>query len=243
MRARKVLIMLGGVVVIFLMVWSCQSGQYPGTVLDLSSWKLTLPTASRSDVRQPAEVKNPGLSRYRGSAMELTPDKQGVVFRAGTHGLPTIGSSFARSELRQMNGSSGASWSNQGAGYKLHLRQAITHLPTVQPSLVAGQIHGGSEYLLLVRLDGERLYVRVGDREVGELDDAYRLGQPFDLDLVASHGRFKVYYNGTLKVDVAQRCQTCYFKAGVYLQSNASKGEPADSYGAVVLYQLAIDRA
>lgn len=92
------------------------------------------------------------------------------------------------------------------------ITQAITALPPERPSIVAGQIHGGDEYVLLVRLDGERLYVKADEENAGDLDTDYRLGTPF-----------------TVTVDVED--PDCYFKAGAYLQTSPDRGDEKDAGG------------
>ena len=212
----------------------------PSSVLSLSDWKLEIPVAvSGSD--QPEQVSWPQLQGYESEYFHLNPAGNGVVFWANVGGAIIPGAIFARTELREMNANgSQASWSNTSGTATMTIREAITHLPTVHPAIVAGQIHNAEAYVALIRLDGNELWVKADDKSAGVLDANYVLGTVFTVKLVATGGHILVYYNGTLKVDFANACQTCYFKAGAYLQSNMGYGDSSESYGEVVIYSLQV---
>ena len=214
------------------------ANRYPGEVLDLSNWYLTLPTGEERD---PDDVYQPNLTTYLGSHFHLNGTGDGVVFTANAGGVTTSGSSYPRSELREMNGGQKAGWSNRSDTHTLCVRQAITRLPQVKPHLVAAQIHDADDDVMLVRLEGQRLLVEYqdGDREV-VLDPAYRLGTPYDLTIVAAESRVQVYYNGRLGADIPESGSGWYFKAGSYVQSNPDKGDDPDAVGEVVVYSLQV---
>ena len=213
----------------------------PSNVLDLSNWKLTLPIDSQQD-GEPDEIKQPQLGTYSSAYFRLNPAGDGVTFRAVAGGIATEGAEFARSELREManNGTERAAWDSESSTHSMTIRQSIDHLPPARPSIVAGQIHGGDEYLMLVRLDGQRLYVKADDKNQGDLDTSYQLGEVFTLTLEASNGRIRVYYNNELKVELERTCRECYFKAGAYLQTNVEWGEPPNTFGEVTIHDLQV---
>ena len=166
-----------------------------------------------------------------------------MVFLAHAGGTPTVGSDYARTELREMTarGTKPASWSCRRGSHAMTVRQAVNHLPTARPALVAGQIHGTSAYGMLVRLDDRRLYIRTADGEMGDLDTDYRLGAIFTMRFEVADGRIEVRYNEEPKIAFYRSWDTCYFKAGVYLQSSRARwGDTADSYGQVTIYELAV---
>jgi len=216
------------------------SSQAPPTqLLDLSNWELEIPvTSGASD--QPEKVNWPALAAYHSQYFHVNKAGSGTVFWANVGGAIIPGSMFARTELRELadNGTRPASWSSVGTTNTMTIREAITHLPTVRPAIVAGQIHGANTYVALIRLDGTRLWVKENNQSAGTLDPDYRLGTIFTVQLTAADGRILVYYNGMLKVNFAQVCSGCYFKAGAYLQSNVSYGDRPDAYGEVVIYSL-----
>lgn len=220
------------------------SSSVPGTILNLSDWKLQLPVES-SQAGQVEEVKWPALRTYSSWYFQLDGAGNGVVFRATAGGMTTPGAEFARSELRQMTdgGARQAAWSSAGSTWRMTIREAITRLPPRRPAIVAGQIHGiGSHYVVLVRLDEHRLWVKAEAGSAGTLDENYQLGTVFTVTIVASGDVISIYYNDVLKVELHEQCTGCYFKAGAYLQSNTRWDAP-DAYGEVIIYDLKVSNS
>lgn len=218
----------------------------PGKVLNLKNWKLTLPISGEDGPEEPAEVKQPQLNTYQSRFFHLNDARDGVVFRATAGGKTTQGTDFARTELREMtsHGTQKAAWStDRGQRHSMTITQAITHLPPGRPAIVAGQIHGpDSEYVALVRLDGQRMYVKTEQGAVADLDTGYKLGTTYTLRLEATGSRIKIYYNGALKSTLERSCNECYFKAGAYLQTNTQWDNP-QSYGEVTIYRLKVEHS
>ena len=214
----------------------------PAELLDLTSWKLTLPVETPHE-GSPDEIRQPELADF---ALEpffgLTPEADGVVFRAPVEGATTSGSGYPRSELREMvaDGSDEAGWSTTSGTHTLEIRQAITHLPEVKAHVVAGQIHDAEDDVIMIRLEGEHLFVEGGGEELVTLDAAYRLGTVFTVRIEAGEGRIRVYHDGELKLDLAHEADGCYFKAGAYTQSNLDKGDVEGAYGEVVIHELSL---
>jgi hypothetical protein len=216
----------------------------PGTILNLSEWKLQLPVkADRPG--QVEEVLWPALRTYSSWYFQLNSARNGVVFRATAGGATTPGTVFARSELRQMtdDGTRQAAWSSAGSTWSMTIREAITQLPPVHPAIVAGQIHGiGTNFVALVRLDGHRLWVKTETGSAGTLDENYQLGTVITIKFVASGDAIRIYYDGALKAELREQCTGCYFKAGAYLQSNTTWDAP-DAYGEVIIYALSVSHS
>jgi hypothetical protein len=206
----------------------------PAQVLDLATWKLNLPTDNQ-------QVTQPALTGFYDDAFRVT---EAVQFTVTCGGEPQPGSAFPRSELREMNADgSSASWSTTSGVHRMDLTQRITHLPVVQPKLVCGQIHSVTDYLILVTLDGQRLYVKYKDAVAGVLDENYRLGTYFDMTIQAAQGYVDVSYNGAHLVHQAMAETECYFKAGCYLQSNTSTGDLPTAYGQVEIASLTVSHS
>jgi hypothetical protein len=202
----------------------------PSQVVDLRTWKIGLPTAT--------EITNPKLEEYSDSTFQVV---QAVQFTVHCGDKAQEGSKYARSELREMNADGSlASWSSTSGTHTMALTQRITHLPVVKPSLVCGQIHNTTDYLILIELTGSALSVRYVDDVAGVLDANYQLGTQFDMKLVAADGYVDVFYNGVQKVHQAMDRSGCYFKAGCYLQSSTSTGDEATAYGQVEISNLVI---
>ena len=105
--------------------------QFPGQVIDLANWYLTLPTGENN---RPDEVHQPELNTFTNPWFHLDDTRTGVVFTANAGGVTTKNSSYPRSELREMTGTEKASWSNTTGNHVLRLRQAVTRLPTSNPT-------------------------------------------------------------------------------------------------------------
>lgn len=230
----------------------------PALILDLSNWKLQLPTGRPGDVD---EIEQPELGKYQSPyfrAVTHNPGQPsvlyGVRFRAPTNGVTTSGSSYPRSELREMVGDEKAAWATNKGGHHMTIEQAITAVPRGKPHVVAGQIHDANDDVMMIRLEGRKLFVEVGGKDGPVLDPDYELGRRFTVRFHSGGGRTKVYYNETPTtplpvppaVTLEGAIEGCYFKAGCYTQSNADKeaaaGEVAgaDNYGEVEIYRLEV---
>ncbi|MBL7495065.1 polysaccharide lyase family 7 protein [Frankia sp. CNm7] len=219
----------------------------PARLLDLSPWKLTLPLTSAPgaepgngvtavQVRWPA-LRDFVLDPYFAAAA----GGEGVRFRAPVEGATTPGSSYPRSELREMTRSGEhAAWSSTSGVHVLFLRQAITNVPSAQPKVVAGQIHDGDGYVLMIRLEGDRLFVQYDGQDLVDLDTDYRLGEVFTVRLVVADGMVAIEYNHRTRATIPLRRSGLYFKAGCYTQSNLAQGDPPGAYGEVVLYDARV---
>jgi Alginate lyase len=206
----------------------------PSQVIDLTTWKLNLP-ANNQQVTQPA------LASFSDDAFRVVP---AVQFTVTAGGEPLPGTIYPRSELREMNpDGTGAAWSTTSGVHTMSLTQRITHLPVVKPQLVCGQIHSLTEYLILVSLKGQQLFVKYKDSVAGVLDDNYQLGTYFDLVIQATQGYVDVSYNGARLVRQPMAETNCYFKAGCYLQSNTSVGDLPTAYGQVEISRLAVSHS
>jgi poly(beta-D-mannuronate) lyase len=212
--------------------------EVPGQVLDLQNWYLTLPTGASG---QPDTVMQPQLATYSSPFFQLDPTRSAVVLTSDAGGVTTKNSGYPRSELREMNGGERAAWSNRSGVHTLDVRQAVTALPPVKPEVVTAQIHDAENDVLEIRAEDNRLLASYDDGD-GEfvIDQAYVLGTPYDLRIVAAAGRIDVFYNGTHAGGATLAGDDWYFKTGSYIQSNISRGEAADAVGQVVLYGLTV---
>ncbi|GAA0905436.1 polysaccharide lyase family 7 protein [Pseudonocardia zijingensis] len=210
----------------------------PADLLDLSDWKLTLPTGDESS---PQEVLTGALSTFTNEFFRVNESRNGVVFTAKVGGVTTQNSKYPRSELREMRDGEKASWSNPGGTHTLEVREAIIATPKAKPEVVAAQIHDGDDDVLQIRLEGERLTVQSDDGETETvLDPAYRLGTPYDLRIVAADGRVEVFHDGEKKAELNKSGTGWYFKVGAYVQSSTEKGDAVGTPGAVAVYALKV---
>jgi hypothetical protein len=218
---------------------------YPAQRLDLTNWKETLPIGSPTEIRQP-QLAAYALPPWFQTNTACT----GVQLRAHTSGATTSGSSYPRSELREMtnNGTTNASWSTTSGTHRMHIDQAITAVPTGKKHVVAGQIHDADDDVIVIRLEHPRLFVDINGASGPTLDAHYTLGKRFTVDFVAGGGAIRIYYNGatTPAYTLARSISGCYFKAGAYTQSNCSTESSygatcgTGNYGEVHLYDLRV---
>lgn len=218
------------------------ANRYPGDVIDLSDWYLTLPTGAPED---PDDVFQPELATYSSDNFRLDEARTGVVFIANAGGVTTEGSKYPRAELREMAGpEEKAAWSNRTGVHTMTVRGSVLSLPPVKPEVVVAQIHDDEDDILLVRVERDTLLVEWedGDRQI-VLDPAYRLGATYDLRIVASGSRVEIYSGGERKGEVPLSGSGWYFKAGNYLQSNVDRGDAADAIAEVVIQDLRVEHS
>lgn len=228
-------------------VWGTGGGggaDVPADVLNLTNWKITLPIGSEGS---PTEIKQPALDSYSHDPY-FKVSGNGVQFRAPVNGVTTSGSSYPRSELREMtnNGTSNASWSSTSGTHTLTVNEAIVKLPAEKPHVVGAQIHDADDDVSVFRLEGSSLYVTNGDTTHHKLvTSSYQLGTPFEAKFVVSGGQIKAYYNGVLQTTISKSFSGGYFKTGAYTQANCSNSSPCSTsnYGEVHLFNVTVQHS
>ena len=223
----------------------------PAQVLNLTNWKVTLPIAKPSTTVA-MEVLQPQLASYSISPYFMVNTAgNAVIFQANAGGATTSGSSYPRSELREManNGTQLASWSTTLGTHSMVIKEAVSHLPIVKPQVVTAQIHDASGDIIEIIADGLRknadgtfgiCVCYNGSEQSNCLDNNYTMGTAYNLQIVASGGHITIWYNGVQKFDFTNNSSGDYFKAGSYTQSNTSKGDAPDAYGEVDIYDLQV---
>jgi poly(beta-D-mannuronate) lyase len=223
------------------------AARVPAALLDLTNWKVTLPVDAVGETTGRAtEVTQPHLASFAREPYFMVRSDGGVRFRAPTSGATTQGSTYPRSELREMTdgGTKLASWSTSEGRHSMTIEQAITVVPATKRHVVAGQIHDGSDDVITIRLEQPRLFVDHNGVDGRTLTSSYVLGTRFSVRFEASDGQIRVYYNGgqTPSDTLARAGGGMYFKAGAYTQSNCVRetatpcGE--SNFGEVVIYAL-----
>lgn len=217
----------------------------PGDILNLTNWKHTAPEGKSE---KPTETFQPELNTLSvDSCFYVAPTEDGVVFRAPVNGVTTKNSSYPRSELREMKngGEDQASWSTTDGTHTMFIDQAITAVPNDKKHIVAGQIHGSEDDIIAIRLEHPKLFIDLNGEDGPILDANYKLGTRFTVKFVAEDGKIKIYYNDGEEpaYTYKKKDSSCYFKAGVYTQSNCSKEKKCsdDNFGEVVIYNLTIN--
>lgn len=248
--------------------------RYASQVLDLSYWKLTLPVDHD-------EVYTPELYTFElDEWFKLVEDEDGyaIQFRAPHGGATTSGSSNPRSEFRELvqnyhyqNSKSAADWSNAaGEGrHEMWIKQKVTHLTSVKPHVVVGQIHDSSDDVVVFRIEGHNgicpegtdndwsncgtpgeqdihanLWLTNGDDTHAYLvDDNYQLGTLFEVKMIAENGQVSFEYNGeTVPYVHEESFSGAYFKMGNYTQSHpgTAPNEEDGAYAETYIYDYYI---
>ncbi|MFD0677997.1 MULTISPECIES: polysaccharide lyase family 7 protein [unclassified Paenibacillus] len=227
----------------------------PSQVLYLKNWKLTLPIPkSSSNPSTPLEIFQPDLDTYSINPwFKVVNDTDGyaVQFRANHGAVSTSGSKNPRSELREMvdnyttqDSSSQKSWgTNDGKTHSMFIKQKVTHLTSIKPHTVVGQIHDANDDVTVFRVEGNnpggvsttaQIYITDGNNTHAYLlDSNYTLGTVFTVKVTASGGVLSYEYNGqTVPYTQTKNATGCYFKIGNYTQSNdtTAPGESPDAY-------------
>ena len=218
-------------------------GEPPARALDLSRWKLTLPT-DRQGRGQADEILQPQLDSFQDVDWFFVNGRgDGVVFRANCGGATTPGSKFPRSELREMTGRGAelASWSTADEDvHEMTARLAVMRTPVVKKHVSCAQIHDGRSDLLMVRVEGKKLLIERDGADDVVLDSNYVLGSPFDLKIEAGGGRVRAWRDGEARMDWEVSRAGCFFKAGCYTLSNPERGDAPDAVGEVVIFRLEV---
>eukprot|EP00026_Physarum_polycephalum_P017239 Phypoly_transcript_18398.p1 GENE.Phypoly_transcript_18398~~Phypoly_transcript_18398.p1 ORF type:complete len:238 (+),score=22.83 Phypoly_transcript_18398:27-740(+) len=211
----------------------------PSQVIDLTTWSLQLPYGPNGQI---TTIDQPKLGSFENEPYFYVPSESqnGVIFQAFVNGTHTADSDYVRTELREMNGNSQASWSNTEGTHTMTVKQAYLHVPQKRPEIVGAQIHAATSVPLQVRLNIPSnivVYGPNGDQPV--IVENYALGTVFTLQIIASDGQYQVFYNDELKYTGKHSDTGCYFKTGAYVQSNLTYDAPSQ-YGEVIIYDVTV---
>jgi hypothetical protein len=227
----------------------------PSGNFDLSNWKLTLPVdASGSMSGTAVEVKS--LAGYQNSKYFYTGSDGAMVFYAPVEGATTSGSSYARSELREMKGTEKAAWSLSTGGFMSATLEvdAAPNREGAGGKIIVGQIHGQDDELVRLYWENGKLYFAndragssnsevkfyfvnaAGQQPSVSLDERFSYtinAKGSDLEVtVFADGQI---YKSVTKINSVWQSDTFYFKAGAYLGANETNGS---GYGQTSFYAL-----
>ncbi|WP_414475838.1 polysaccharide lyase family 7 protein [Microvirga sp. M2] len=230
----------------------------PSGNFSLSDWKITLPVDSSGKTSGEAlEVSD--LSGYQNGKYFHTGSDGAMVFYAPVDGATTSGSSYARSELREMNGTAKAEWSLKTGGF-MSATLEVDAAPMRDGEgrkVVIGQIHGQDDELVRLYWHDNTLYF-ANDQSGADskehdftfkADDGttpnvslnekfsytiHAKGSVLDVDI---HADGKVYHSHST-INAVWQSDSFYFKAGAYLGANESNGS---GYGQTSFYALSFN--
>lgn len=218
----------------------------PSTI-DLTNWKLTLPVDYNSDGKAD-EVRQPSLATFKLTPYFYPRVDGGIAFQAPCSGATTSGSTYPRSELREMRngGYDTASWdSDDGAIHTMVAELAFTHLPELKPHCVGLQIHDATKDICVLRLEATSLYITAGDNShYKRIASDYKLGTRITVKVEVTAGGTRWYLDGVHVTTISGLYEGAYFKAGCYTQASSKVSKTSDKYGTgygeVVIYGLKV---
>jgi hypothetical protein len=227
----------------------------PGGNFDLSNWKITLPVDANGGLSGNAmEVKN--LSTYQNSKYFYTSADGAMTFVASVDGATTSGSSYARSELREMNGTANAAWNLKTGGF-MSATLEVDAAPIrdgMGGRIIVGQIHGQDDELVRLYWENGKLYF--ANDQAGSSNSETKfyfvnasgqqpnvsLDERFSYTIDAKGDTLEVtvfadgqIYKSVSKINSVWQSDTFYFKAGAYLGANETNGT---GYGQTSFYAL-----
>ncbi|MBF9195693.1 polysaccharide lyase family 7 protein [Microvirga terrestris] len=230
----------------------------PGGNFDLSNWKITLPVDANGGISGTAvEVKN--LSTYQNSKYFYTAADGAMTFMAPVEGATTSGSSYARSELREMNGTANAAWNLQTGGFMSATLEvdAAPNREGMGGRVIVGQIHGKNDELVRLYWENGKLYF--ANDQAGSSNSETKfyfvnasgqqpsvsLDERFSYTINAKGDTLEVtvfadgeIYKSVSKINSVWQSDSFYFKAGAYLGANETNGT---GYGQTSFYALSFN--
>ncbi|WP_052003450.1 polysaccharide lyase family 7 protein [Microvirga sp. BSC39] len=230
----------------------------PGGNFDLSNWKITLPVDANGGISGTAvEVQN--LSTYQNSKYFYTAADGAMTFVAAVDGATTSGSSYARSELREMNGTAKAAWNLNTGGF-MSATLEVDAAPIrdgMGGRIIVGQIHGQNDELVRLYWENGKLYFAndhagssnaetkfyfvnaSGQQPSVSLDErfSYTINAKGDTLEVTIFADGQVY-KSVSTINSVWQSDTFYFKAGAYLGANETNGT---GYGQTSFYALSFN--
>lgn len=223
----------------------------PGSNFDLTHWKLTLPLdATGGTTGVATEISAAQLvAGYTNFYFYSAPDGA-MIFWCPVIGATTSGTTFPRSELRELVNPNNASinWTGDGT-HVLRAQCQVTQQPSAG-AIIIGQIHGYSYSQRLVKLQFNagkvEAYVRNSPTLSGDTKFTYAsvpLNGTINYEIKVVDGVASIAVNGVTNShnffasDPAWRTNDFYFKAGSYVQDNSGV---ATEGGRVAFYQLSV---
>ena len=192
----------------------------PSKIIDLSNWGLILPISGKNG--KALQVRQPELDTL--SNKNFYADSSAVYFAPHFGGVKTPSSLYPRSELRQMKGSSPASWSTNTKHF-LKFHGAILKQPgNPRARITIAQLFSTSRgFVAAVRLTSKSTFELQVNRKRSVTMINYDLGDEYFVEMSTDDGVLTVSI--TINDDTDTRyvpglkCGDCYWKAGAYIQS------------------------
>jgi hypothetical protein len=205
----------------------------------LQNFKLQLPVPKTDGRAGCMEIKTSELMRFSSEHFYSDPSEESLIFHVPDHGATTLGSTYPRSELRDMR-----EWTMQGS--EVHtLRGSLKILrEPASGKILFVQIHGhanGSECLKMhwdkgkIGIDTKPTLGVANPKII--MHSSLKLGNLIEFFISISNYQLCVTVNGktsNITFDKSWDNEKLYFKAGNYLNDKSNVG----SFGTVAYYSL-----
>jgi hypothetical protein len=234
--------------------WALDPSQPPSGNFGLSHWKLTLPVDSTGNTTGTAtEVATSQLvAGYTNLLYFYTGADGAMVFWCPVTGATTSGSSFPRSELRELlnPNDNSVNWTGYGT-HVMDAQCAVRRVPSTG-KVIIGQIHSftGNAYpLLKLEFNNGTIDALVKESPNSDTDMHFPFASTVGLSNAITYevkmvdGLLSMAVNGStqsvnvFQTDPAWTNQTLYFKAGDYCQDNSG---PNTEGAEVAFYALTV---
>ena len=217
--------------------WALNPNRPPSGNFDLSHWKLTLPIdSSGSTTGTATEILTPQLvAGYTNALYFYTGSDGTMVFWCPVTGATTSGSSYPRSELRELldPNDNSVNWTGYGT-HILDTRCKVMQLPSTK-KVIVGQIHcftGAARPLLKLQYNNGTIDALVKESPNSDTDTHFPFANVGLSNNIAYQfrmvdGWLSMIVNGAtqsvnvFQTDPAWTNQGLYFKAGDYCQDNS----------------------
>lgn len=211
----------------------------PAAVLDFGHtggwWKLQYapnpPNSLFTEVKTPAELALFERAPYFHTVRDVD-GLEAVQFQVHSGAATSPGSTYPRSELRELKNSKGdlAAWDATHGVHELIIDGRILWTPDAKPNVVIGQIHDSKNDLIEVcpdkAGDGLKIICRVlgSSEHIPIVSASYKPGEKYRLMIRAQNGFTSVFWNNLVNpvlITAKVISKDCYFKCGNYLNSHA----------------------
>ena len=235
--------------------WALNPNLPPGSNFNLNHWYIQFPTSGGSLTCSGGSVDSATTTQlingYTNAPYFYTGSDGAMVFWAPINGATTSGSSYPRSELRELLNTNDTSvdWTPYGT-HILDAQVKVLQVPTSTKKVIIGQIHGYSGAALptvKVEFGNNTVYATVKTNSNDDGSDfvfpsvSSALSNSISYEIKLVNGLITIVINNKtnsmniFQTDPNYTNETQYFKAGDYCQAD-SCSNPANADGARVAF-------
>ncbi len=235
--------------------WALSPNLPPGSNFNLNHWYIQFPTSGGSLTCSGGSVDSATTTQlingYTNAPYFYTGSDGAMVFWAPINGATTSGSSYPRSELRELLNTNDTSvdWTPYGT-HILDAQVKVLQVPTSTKKVIIGQIHGYSGAALptvKVEFGNNTVYATVKTNSNDDGSDfvfpsvSSALSNSITYEIKLVNGLVSIVINNKtnsmniFQTDPNYTNETQYFKAGDYCQAD-SCSNPANADGARVAF-------